>query len=310
MNARTESLEPGIHRLPMAEYLADPCVVPSLSSGCAFRLVNESPFHAWHSHPRLGAAHRDFSSVADTGTTTHDLLLGGEGKICVINPADYRSKPTKECPEGAIPVGWTNGAIRAARDEARANGLTPMLAADMFSVRAAVEACRGFLAQSDLAGVLDDGESELTVIGRIGDTWLRTRPDWLNPKMRISLSFKTTKASVHADSFGRMAKSMGYLFAQEFYRRCLVEATGDDYRHVILAQEQTAPYACALYESAPAQIAIDSAQVSRALEIWRRCMESSQWPGYGRGVQRIEPKAWELAAEEERLQTEELESMG
>lgn len=284
----------GIHpAIPMAEYLADPCPSPSLSSGCAYRLINESPLHAWHSHPRLGARERDDSNAADKGTTAHDLLLGGEGKICEINPRDYPSK------EGAIPIGWTNGAIRTARDEARANGLTPMLTGELIGVRAMVKAAREFVASSEIAGVFDAGECEMTVIAQEGDTYLRTRPDWLNLRAGISLSYKTTQASVHADSFSRIADSMGYWFSLEFYRRVLRRATGKDVRHVILAQEQSFPYACALYELSPVKAELERSEVERAINVWRMCMRESKWPGYGRHVQVIEPRPWELIGETE-----------
>jgi len=297
----------GISRIPMAMYLADPCPVPSLSSGCAFRLLNESPLHAWHSHPRLGGRSRDFSTTADTGTTAHDLLLGGEGKICEIRPEEYPSK------EGAIPIGWTNNAIRAARDQARANGLTPMLSGELVGVRAMVKAAREYVALSAIAGVFDSGESELTVISEDGDTILRTRPDWLNMKMGISLSYKTTKGKVSAAKFERMLDSEGYGFALMFYERALLAAVPEadrprKLRHVILAQEQSAPYACALYELSPAKAAIERSQVDRAIRLWANCLADNRWPGYSTSVVQIEPKPWDLAAEEARLQAEEEEA--
>jgi hypothetical protein len=300
----------------MADYLADPCPVPSLSSGCAFRLLSESPLHAWHAHPRLGARSSAPSDASDTGTIAHDLLLGGEGKICEIRPEDYRSKPTKEEPEGSIPKGWTNNAIREARDTARANGLTPMLASDLIGVRAMVNAAREFVADSAIAGVFDVGESELTVIGQDGDAWLRTRPDWLNLEAGISLSYKTTRGAASPDKFARLADGCGYWFSLAFYEHALQLALqfgqhehSRPLRHLILAQEQSAPYACALYEMSPAKAAIEREQVRRAIKLWQQCLASNSWPGYSGRIVRVEPKPWDLAAEEERLQAEELEAM-
>jgi hypothetical protein len=283
---------PGIHRIPMAEYIADCCEVPSLSSGCAWRLINESPFHAWTFHPRLGNRQRPSSNVADTGSTAHDLLLGGEGKICVIDPNLYPAKST-----GEIPKGWTNNAIRAARDEARANGLVPMLAGEMIGVRAMVGAAREFVARSEIAGVFDAGESELTVIAQDDGAILKTRPDWLNLRAGISLSYKSTKASVHPERFARMMETMGYGFQNEFYRRALSKAGSLGVRHIILAQQQDFPYACALFELSPQKSEMVAADVERAVNIWRRCMESNEWPGYGGQVHVIEPRPWEIAGD-------------
>lgn len=284
----------GIHRIPMATYLADPCEGPSLNSGTAHRLIAESPLHAFHQHPRLGGRHSEFSRASDIGTVSHDLLLGGEGKICSIEPSDYRSKPTKECPEGSVPIGWTNAAIKDARDTARSNGLTPVLAAEYGAAKRMANVARDYIAGSEIAGVLDSGEGELTVIAETGDAILRTRPDWLNLDMGISLSFKTTQAKVAPDAFDRMARSMGYWFSTAFYERCLSAAGHPGVRHYVLAQEQAFPHACGLYLLSPEKFAIELDRVEEAIHLWSQCLKSGRWPGYSSRAHVVEAKPWEL----------------
>lgn len=309
MNARSAMPAPGFYpasEIPMADYLADPCPVPSLSSGAAHRLLACSPLHCWTQHPRLGGRGSSDNNASDMGSVTHDLLLGGEGKICVLNPEDYRSKPTKADPEGAIPVGFTNNAIRAARDEARANGLTPILAGAIAGARAMVEAARAFVAESEIAGVFDDGESEVTMLWQEDETWFRARPDWLNHVGRVVLHYKTTKASANPEPFSRgVMDSMGYDVSLGFYRRGferLTQQQRDDWHHVILCQEQTAPYACSLISLDRAAWAIADGKVERAIDIWRRCMKSGKWPGYSRNIHYATPTPWQLAEAEQRLQ--------
>jgi hypothetical protein len=280
----------------MAEYVADPCPKPSLSSGCAFRLLNESPLHAWHYHPRLGGRASAPSDASEAGTTAHDMLLGGEGRICEIRPEDYRSKPTKDDPEGSIPKGWTNLAIRTARDTARANGLTPMLAGDLIAVRTMVKAAREFIAGSEIAGIFDSGASELTVIANEGDLWMRCRPDWLTDD--ICLSYKTSKADIAPRPFRRLMASMGYDFSLAFYDRVLRSVEpGKRRRHIILVQEQDAPYACALYDLTEVKAKIEEAKVEAAIELWQRCLKNG-WPGFSPRVQSIDAAPWELAETE------------
>ena len=45
--------EPGVYSLPDDAYHADPCPGPSLSSSVAKLMLDRSPLHAWHAHPRL-----------------------------------------------------------------------------------------------------------------------------------------------------------------------------------------------------------------------------------------------------------------
>ena len=296
-------MKPGFYpsaEIPMATYLADPCPVPSLSSGAAHKMVTRSPMHVWAEHPRLGAAESDDSNASDIGTIAHDLLLGGEGRICVIDPNDYRSKPTKDNPDGSVPVGWTNTAIRAARDQARANGLTPILAGAMWGARQMETAARDFLSHSELAGVLADGEGEVTMLWQEGETWFRARPDWVNHQKKIMLHLKTSEASAEPASFIRgVMRSMGYAMSLAFYRRGFEALSGQtDWLHVILVIEQRAPYGCSLISLDPAAWAIADSKVERALAMWRNCIRLNVWPGYPRSVAYATPSAWELAEEE------------
>ena len=305
--------EPGLYtaaELPMADYLADPCPVPSLSSGAAHRLLTRTPKHVWWEHPRLGKHQRDDSAAADIGSVAHDLLLGGEGKICVLDPVEHRSKPTKADPDGSIPVGWTNGAMRAARDEARSNGLTPILPGEYGAARNMAAAAHEFLAGSDLAGVLDSGEGESTIIAQVDGVWLRSRPDWMNYDMRVMLHYKTTQASASPEPFIRgVMESMGYDVSLAFYRLAFEAATLEapetqvnSWQHLILVQEQTAPYACSLIGLDPSKWAIADDKVRRAIELWKLCTKHNRWPAYSGYVHYATPTAWQLAQAEEALQ--------
>ena len=301
-------MNPGFYpasALPMAQYLADPCAEPSLSSGAAHRLITRSPAHVYAQHPRMGAQEQEDTAASDIGSIVHDLLLGGEGKICVIDPADYRSKPTKDNPEGSIPVGWTNNAIREARDTARTNGLVPILASQMAGARAMAAAARAFIATSELAGVLDEGEGESTMIWQEGETWFRARPDWMNWQKKVMLHFKTTDTSANPEPFIRgVMANYGYDMALAFYRRGFEALHGQDdqWQHVILAQEQRDPYACSLIGLSPVMMALADDKVERAVAIWRKCMNSRKWPAYSGSIHYAEPTAWQLAEAERMAQ--------
>ena len=287
-------MTPGIHNIPMAEYLADPCPEPSLSSSCLHTLLSQSPRHAWWSHPRLGGHSGDHAKKADMGTVAHDLLLGGEGTIVVLDPEDYAGKT------GAAPKGWTNDKIRGARDAIRAAGKTPILKDDAEEAKLMAAAARAFIAQSELVGVFDEGQAELTLIAQEGPLWLRARPDWLNPVQRVMLHYKTTLASVEPSRFIRgVMQGMGYGTAVAFYAHVLdlvLPGESHAWQHVILAQEQAAPYACSLIALDPTKMAVEAENVARGIGVWEQCMRTGYWPAYPGQIHYAAPSAWELSS--------------
>lgn len=295
-------IKPGAYKLPMSRYLADPCPVPSLSSSVAGTLLTHSPLHAWFCHPRLNPKHQQQNREDfDIGTCAHALLLeGDESVLAIIDPLDYKGA------RGGIPKGWTNDAIRAARDEARAAGKTPILKADAEAVREMVLTAREFIAGSEIAGIFNDGQAEQTLIWTEGTTWLRIRPDWLTGNGRVMLHYKTTARSAEPGSFGRSAfQSMGYDMTAMFYERglyhvaALLDPDGEGHTEgiesVFLVQETAPPYACSLIGLDHQMQEFAARKVERAIALWENCMRTQQWPAYPNRICYIEPKPWQIA---------------
>src|SRR4051812_20090402 len=104
-------MTPGYHIIPMERYLADPCVVPSLSASVAVTLLRESARKAWFRHPRLNPSYAQREETKfDLGTATHAMLLEGANVIEVCEFDDWRTKDA-----------------RARRDAARLAGRVPLL---------------------------------------------------------------------------------------------------------------------------------------------------------------------------------------
>lgn len=274
----------GTYDIPFAQYLADPCPDPSLSSSCAHTLIERSPLHAWYRHPRLGGGVREDTNEADIGTIAHDIVLGGEGNIAIFDFPDWRTKAAQE-----------------ARDEARAAGKTPILSHKMRPILDMAEAAREFIGTSDtLRDAFANGKAEQTVIAREGKTWLRVRPDWLAGD-GTAIHYKTSDGSVRPEDFIRgVMQRYGYGFVLAFYQRVMGGGT-----QLILAQEQNAPYACSLIALTPAKLAIELARVERAIKLWTECMATATWPAYGSRVHLAEPAAWEIAKAEAELLEDE-----
>ena len=280
-------------RMTMPEYLA----IKAFSSGMATRILQQSPLHAWIDSPWNPAREDDSSKESDIGTVAHDVLLeGGAGIIERIDPNDYPAEKT-----GAIPTGWTNKAIRAARDLARASGKIPLFPADMDAVIAMVESAKEFLATSELAGVFETGAPEQTILWHDAGTMTlcKARPDWLNADVLLHL--KTTARSVNPAAFERMAINMGYDVSLAFYARGIERE-----RHLILAIEQEPPYACKLFGLSNAQADISARKVERAINTWAACMKAGKFPAYSGDVHYIDPTAWDMAkAEQDMVESEQ-----
>lgn len=266
--------------VPMAEYLA----IKAFSSGLAHRLMTYSPLHARLASPWNASRDTDNSKVADTGSAAHKMLLEGtEDGITIIDADDWRTKAAKEL-----------------RDAAYVAGKIPMLIGKMEAVYSMVSAARNFISNSELKGVLDDGEPEVTLLFDLDGLPCKARCDRLTTDRRITLSYKTTQGSANPDSWIRTQLPQ-YDMATVFYERgvmaaCEVEQT----RCIHLIQEQQFPFACSLVALAPAYRELAARRLDIAMHTWRTCEDAGFWPAYPTRICHAEPKAWQQAEAEER----------
>jgi hypothetical protein len=293
------SLGQGFHIIPAAQYHMDVAPQPSLSSSIAQVLLRESPLKARHSHPRLNPNYRaENDSKFDLGTCAHAVLLEQDSsKIVVIDPEQYPSK------EGKAPAGWTNNAIRAARDNAYAAGKTPLLKGHYADVKAMVDVAQEFIRSSRVRDFwnAEDAKSELTCIWQEGSIWLRARLDRLSIEKRFIGDYKST-TDVSPEAFSRQILRMGYHIQDAFYRRAAKALGIESPRFVFLAQSCEEPYECTLHDCHPALQEIADAEVVRAIGIWRDCIKTGKWPSYSGEVHSAMPTSYMMQEHEQRLQ--------
>ncbi len=267
------SLESGIHyNIPMADYLK----LPALSASLLKTIIDECPAAAWWSswlNPQQPA--KDDTSESDIGTIAHALLLeGNEDGLAVIDPNDYPAKTT-----GAIPQGWTNNAIRSARDNARLEGKIPILANDVAEIRAMVQAAKAFISKSDIGLSFDGGDSEVTMLWLDGDTLCKMRPDRISKNNKVVINYKTTSSSIAPDAWGRGAFLDHYVGAA-WYRRGIQAICGVECEYVYLVQSVNAPYLCSLVGVDPHAFSLGAAKCEYALREWQACVAKNSWPAY------------------------------
>jgi hypothetical protein len=299
-------VKPGIYpALPMREYLA----LPAIGSGVIKTIVERCPAAAWHESYLNPHRAPDPSKASDAGELAHAIVLeGSEERVCVIDPRNYPAKTT-----GSIPDGWTNAAIRAARDEVRAEGKIPVLRDDWSRIKAMADSARAFidgLRESEpavwRAFQPDGGASELTAVWLEGETLCRMRHDRISADRMLDINLKFVSRSAHPEAFARSGLlSMGYAIASAWYRRGMRAAYRvDDAKTVFVVVEQEPPHLCSLVGLDPEFTSWADARAARALRDWQACVANDQWPAYPHRVCYAELPRWEAA----KLEEDEIES--
>lgn len=268
-------MKEGIHfGIPMAGYL----LLDALSSGVCHTLLSYSPQHAKHQQ----TAPSDPSDASDMGTAIHSALLEG---IDIIESVDAKD--------------WRTNAAKEARELAYAAGKIPILAHKVEAVNRAVRAARVYLESSPLAGILDNGHPEVTMVWQEGDTLCKARPDWLTDDGLTMLHVKTTTGSANPQAWIRaQLAASGYDVSWAFYQRG-AQALGMTPDAYFLVIEQNAPYGCSLVGMSAAMADIADRKVTRALKLWAECQQNGAWPAYPSDITYAEPLPWQLAEAEE-----------
>lgn len=278
--------------MKMEDYLA----LPAVSASVVKAILDECPRAAWHRSWLNPGRDSETSDAADIGTIAHSILLEGHtGKVAVIDPEDHPAEKT-----GAVPDGWTNKSIRAARDAARVAGLIPVLTKDMERVNAMVASARAYIeslrASEPAVWALfqpGGGNSEVTVQFEHAGVPCRVRYDCLATDRRLCVDVKTTEKSANPEFW--QPDRVG----AAFYSMAATAEFGGPLEYCFLVVEQHPPYLCSLVGVDPMGYEIGREKALHGLEIWRQCTERGVWPGYPPRAVYPEIKPWEAAQWEE-----------
>lgn len=278
------SLGPGLYLdIDEAVYHADPCERPSLSSSIAKILLDQSPLHAFHAHPRLGGrnAERETTRPQAIGVVAHKLLLGRGASVVPIDAPSYQSKAAKE-----------------ARDAALGAGCCPILLDDLASARRMAEAAKDqLLAFPELRPLVDGkGDAEAVLVWREGDVFCRGLVDWLHPTQPIRADLKTTTASASAAAVATRLFGTGAEIQDRHYHRGCRAVDRPTRRSFFIMLEADEPHALSVVELDEQAKALGDEKVMTAVDIWRRCLSAGEWPGYVPRVAVAECPAWHVNA--------------
>lgn len=239
-------------------------------------LVPDMTNRAYHAHRALGStslktlatrtpAHwrweRDHPKTSDAfniGTAAHSLILEDDtSQFVVVEAANWLTKDAK-----------------AAKAEALAGGLVPLLAKEFEQVKAMRDSVmRDERARAALTG----HKAEQSVFWEEEDLALKCRPDAWQPGKLWDL-----KTTINADpnEFGKTAHNYGYHQSNAHYVDGVKTLTGEELPFGFILVEKTEPYLVSVVELDWEAVNLGRALNDRAKRIYRECAARNEWPGY------------------------------
>lgn len=261
---------PGIYEgIKSADYHAD----EALGSTSLKTLATRTPAHwKWESeHP----VHKD---IYDLGTVTHSLILeGDESGVEVIDVDDKRGNK------------WT---IPAA--EAVSNGKIPLKRAEWDLVKAMRDSV---MAHPFARDAFTDHRAEESVFWEEDGLMLKCRPDAWKDGLLVDL-----KTTVTADprEFPKLGYKLGYYQSAAHYQDVVLAATGEKLPFVFINVEKSPPYLVSVVEYDQEALDLGRQMNARAKNIYRRCLETGEYPGYP-AAEPISLPLWAIYQSEELL---------
>lgn len=269
-----------------------------------FNNVSDAEYHAMTDHlsstgvrkliPPSTPAHFDDwvknpqppSDAFDLGHVVHRLVLGKGADYFPMDPKVHGLKKDGTVADSpAATATW-----KAAAAEARADGKTPIHVDDL----ATAEKMRSSVfATPDAAALFKTGEPEVSIFATDPTTGvkLRARFDWLDGHTAVDLK---TAANGAPDEFDRDAAKFGY-YVQEMFYRHVAECAGwpiDAFKFVVV--EKRGPNLTTVHEWDDVARSIGKRLVRQAIDLYARCLEADDWPGYAPGTHVMGLPMWML----------------
>lgn len=268
---------PGVYAMDFETYLADPVPGGSLSTSGAKVLLNKCPaiFQWKREHGRPDKA------AFDEGHAAHTEVLGDGMEVAVIPDAILSSS------------GSTNTkAAKAFIAEARARGAVPIKSDVAASVRGMGDALRAHpLASKLLNPERGTPEQSLFWLDDGTGVWRRARLDALpHPAAgRMVIADYKSCENAHPSACAKAIDNYSYHQQGAAYIDA-VKALGltDDAALLLIFQEKSAPYLITVAEMSVTSLRIGRERNSKALEIFKRCTETNEWPGYSSGIELLD----------------------
>ncbi len=268
----TQFPQPGIHiGVPAATYHAFDAV-----SASRLQKLSRSPLHCRHAidHPDQ----HDTPALA-FGRAVHAAILEPDvfhQQFAVAPNCDRRTKDGKAAYEAFVAANQGKEIV-APDDFASAVRIAEVVHAHPFAGK-----LLKLRESTEVSAVWRDEKTGLTCKGRA---------DALSPRVKTVIDIKTTE-DASPDEFERSVFKWGYYRQAAFYLDGL-KACGLDYtRFVIVAVEKKPPHGICVFQLDEDSIDYGRKDYRSLLNVYRRCVDSGEWPGYPPQVQTIGLPEW------------------
>lgn len=269
----TEHLDQGMHDIPAERYHGDPCPTPGLSAGLAAKMLSATPLHAFTASPRLNPNFvPDEKTAFDIGSAAHELLTGKGRGIWKVDFEDYRTKESRQ-----------------ERDEARAEGYTPLTRPQFEMVGTMIRRAREQMRAHGIGDPFEGGENEMTLLWEQGGIWNRCMVDCLDQANRVAYDFKTCAGVADPDQWLRRSMDHGVDLRAAHYLDGLETVLGGRWTYRFVVQEKEEPHCLSVIELSEDAVFMGRKKIARAREMWGHCLKHDAWPGFSAQIAVVEP---------------------
>lgn len=278
MSKPTKLKRPGLYDgIPLDHYHGDLCAGPSLSESGGVELLETCPAKFWHGSYLNPERARDDRRQFNVGSAAHLLFMPPRewaAHIVEIDADSYRGDEA-----------------RRRRDRAYRDGKVPLLE---WESRAIIGMHDALMAHPQATKAFKGGRPERTLVARDPQTgvWLKARPDYMPDEARYIVDYKTAR-SAHPRMFRRQVYDLGYYIQAPWYLDVARLALGrepDEFWFVV--QETKPPYLFSINKLDERAIEWGRIMSRGAINLFARCIERNEWPGYARTASVIALPPW------------------